>query len=162
MTERCQPHPPSPMAKRAQSHQLAGHLMDNIDQRIIGLLAEDGRMSVTKIASEIGRSRVATQNRIDAMLRDGEIQGFSIRLKSRPISALFEVRLHPKQRCEQMLPRLRQHYAFKHAWSVTGDSDLFIWVEVDQMQTLQDIQSFLVQQAEVAQAATHTVVKHHA
>lgn len=47
--------------------------MDEIDNQIIALLSADARITTTEIAGKVHRSRVAVQNRIDGLIKKGEI-----------------------------------------------------------------------------------------
>lgn len=50
--------------------------IDEIDNRIVDLLLEDGRMSYSDIADRIGLSRTAVKARIAALERSGIIKGY--------------------------------------------------------------------------------------
>ncbi len=50
--------------------------IDAIDNRIVNLLLEDGRMSYSDIADEVGLSRTAVKSRITALERSGIIKGY--------------------------------------------------------------------------------------
>ena len=50
--------------------------IDEIDNRIVNLLLEDGRMSYSDIAEKIGLSRTAVKTRIAALERSGIIKGY--------------------------------------------------------------------------------------
>jgi DNA-binding Lrp family transcriptional regulator len=54
--------------------------MDRIDEELIALLREDARRPVTSLATLLGVSRATVQSRIDRLLRDGTILGFTLRL----------------------------------------------------------------------------------
>lgn len=54
---------------------------DDLDRRLIGLLREDGRAPVSKLASVLGVSRATVQARLDRMLDSGAILGFTIRAR---------------------------------------------------------------------------------
>jgi DNA-binding Lrp family transcriptional regulator len=54
--------------------------MDATDQKLVALLKQDGRASVTTLAGKIGVSRVTIQTRLDRMRRDGTIRRFTIEL----------------------------------------------------------------------------------
>jgi len=54
--------------------------MDATDQKLIALLKQDGRASVTTLAGQLGVSRVTVQTRLDRMKRDGRIQRFTVDL----------------------------------------------------------------------------------
>ena len=50
--------------------------IDEVDNRIVNLLLEDGRMSYSDIAEKIGLSRTAVKTRIAALERSGIIKGY--------------------------------------------------------------------------------------
>lgn len=133
--------------------------MDEIDKQIIGLLSADARMTTTEIAGKVHRSRVAVQNRIEGLIRSGEILGFGIALRRKAVPAIFEICLKPKSKCEDILPKFRAKFNINKAWSVTGNKDLFIWAEVDEAQDLQVMRTFLSEQQEVSSVSTHIVIK---
>ncbi len=54
--------------------------MDTTDQKLIALLKQDGRASVTTLAGKLGVSRVTIQNRLDRMKLDGTIHRFTVDL----------------------------------------------------------------------------------
>ncbi len=55
--------------------------MDDTDRRLVSLLRENSRLPVASLASILGISRATVQNRIDRLLRDGTITGFTIKLR---------------------------------------------------------------------------------
>ncbi|UFS55617.1 AsnC family transcriptional regulator [Comamonadaceae bacterium M7527] len=133
--------------------------MDEIDRKIINFLSVDARMRSTEIAGKVHRSRVAVQNRIESLIKDGEILGFGIALRRKAVPAIFEICLKPKSKCEDILPKFRAMFNINKAWSVTGNKDLFIWTEVDEAQDLQVMRTYLSEQQEVSSVSTHIVIK---
>lgn len=55
--------------------------LDEIDQRLIELLRDDGRLPTATLARRLGVSRGTVQNRIDRLMAAQVIQGFTIRLE---------------------------------------------------------------------------------
>ncbi len=55
--------------------------MDDTDQRLVALLRENARLPVASIAAILGISRATVQNRIDRLMKDGTITGFTIKLR---------------------------------------------------------------------------------
>lgn len=133
--------------------------MDEIDRQIISLLSVDARITATEIASKVYRSRVAVQNRIESLIKRGEILGFQIALGSKAVPAIFEICLKPKSKCEDILPQFRAKFNINKAWSVTGSKDLFIWAEVDEAQDLQVMRTFISENQAVSSVSTHIVIK---
>jgi Lrp/AsnC family leucine-responsive transcriptional regulator len=50
--------------------------IDQIDRKIIDVLAQDGRISITDLAARIGLSKSPTQVRLKRLVDDGIIRGF--------------------------------------------------------------------------------------
>ena len=57
-------------------------MIDDLDRRLIALLRADSRTPAAGLAKALRVSRGTVQNRIDRLLRDGVIQGFTV--KTRP------------------------------------------------------------------------------
>ncbi|EPE94863.1 Lrp/AsnC family transcriptional regulator [Rhizobium grahamii] len=56
--------------------------MDDLNQKIIRLLRDDGRRSVSDLAIETGASRATVRSRIERMERDGTIIGYTVILRA--------------------------------------------------------------------------------
>ncbi|MDY0241047.1 MAG: Lrp/AsnC family transcriptional regulator [Rhodospirillaceae bacterium] len=54
--------------------------MDDLDRRLIALLRDNARLPVATLAQDLGVSRGTVQNRIDRLVADGRILGFTLRL----------------------------------------------------------------------------------
>ena len=54
--------------------------MDDVDRRLIAILRDDARTAVATLAKRLGVSRGTVQNRIDRMMREGAMLGFTLRL----------------------------------------------------------------------------------
>jgi DNA-binding Lrp family transcriptional regulator len=54
--------------------------MDDIDRQLIAVLRDDARTPVATLAKRLGVSRGTVQNRIERLMRQGEILGFTLRL----------------------------------------------------------------------------------
>ena len=52
------------------------HGLDDLDNTIVNLLLEDGRMSYSDIAEKVGLSRTAVKNRIKSLEESGIIKGY--------------------------------------------------------------------------------------
>ena len=53
--------------------------LDTQDLRLIGLLRENARMSVAQLAKQLQVSRGTVQNRIDRLIADNVLLGFTVR-----------------------------------------------------------------------------------
>ena len=52
---------------------------DSLDRDLISLLRKDARASISKLAAELKVSRGTVQNRLDRLISNGAIVGFTIR-----------------------------------------------------------------------------------
>ena len=57
------------------------HKMDDLDQRLIGLLRTNSRMSVAELAMRLKVSRGTVTNRMARLEADGTIGGYTVRLR---------------------------------------------------------------------------------
>jgi DNA-binding Lrp family transcriptional regulator len=55
--------------------------MDDLDHRLVALLRIDARTPIATLAKTLKVSRGTVQNRIDRMIRDGDIAGFTVRAR---------------------------------------------------------------------------------
>jgi len=55
--------------------------LDEINRRLIALLRENARLPVATLAAILGVSRATVQNRIDRLVQDGTITGFTVTLR---------------------------------------------------------------------------------
>ena len=61
--------------------QSVKHMYDSLDRELIGLLRNDGRASLSKLAQILQVSRGTVQNRLDRLLSSGALLGFTIRVR---------------------------------------------------------------------------------
>ena len=101
--------------------------MDEIDERLISALRENGRAPTAELARLVGRSRTSVQSRIERLERDGVIIGYSVRLA--PEHDLGAVRAHvmikvgPKE-ARAVIAALQAIPQVRVLHSVSGDVDL--------------------------------------
>jgi DNA-binding Lrp family transcriptional regulator len=58
--------------------------MDDLDRSLIAALRHDGRAPLSKLADILGVSRGTVQNRLDRLINEGSISGFTVRTKELP------------------------------------------------------------------------------
>ena len=78
-------------------HYVSMHVVDALDQRLIALLCADGRAPISQIAAALHASRGTAQNRLDRLIHDGVILGFTVLVRKdideRLIRALMTIQL---------------------------------------------------------------------
>ena len=71
--------------------------LDSFDLKILGILAQDGRIPVTDLAQRVGLSRTPCQQRLNRLIESGVILGFRAVIDPRPLGldhiAYTEVKL---------------------------------------------------------------------
>jgi DNA-binding Lrp family transcriptional regulator len=121
---------------------------DELDRRLIALLRDDGRLPTATLAKKLAVSRGTIQNRIDRLLRNGVLLGFTVRLRSEVedqgvrAMTLIEVRGNGT---EAVVAGLRQLPEVVQVHSTSGRWDLVVEIRVQDLQTfdrvLRDVRS---------------------
>lgn len=57
------------------------NLLDDVDRRLIQMLRDDARLPTATLARRLSVSRGTVQNRIDKLMANGVLKGFTIRLR---------------------------------------------------------------------------------
>lgn len=101
--------------------------IDDIDRKIISALNNNGRISYTDLAKEIGLSRVAVQARINTLIENGVIERFTAVINPEKIgitvSAFFNVEVEPKH-MHEVANELSQDPVVTSLYHMTGPSKL--------------------------------------
>lgn len=75
--------------------------VDDIDEQILNLLCEDGRMSYSEIAKRVGLSRPGVTERIASLQKRGVIERFTVSVPSKyfrkPLPVYFDLRFKPSE-----------------------------------------------------------------
>lgn len=109
------------------------------DEVLIGLLRENGRLSVSEIARRMSASRTAVQARLQKLERNGVIEGYSVKLSlgylEQKVRALVMIKFAPGKRKEievalSEIPQLISLY------SISGVYDMAAVVSAPSMNVL--------------------------
>ncbi len=120
--------------------------LDDVDNQIINLLAENARMSFVEIGDKVGLSRVAVKMRIQALEKAGIIEKYSIIINPEKLGNNLAVYLDLRisagqfnQVCENLcrLPQIIKIY------QMTGDTRLHIHA---MLKSNEELESFLKHQ----------------
>ena len=97
------------------------------DLALLRLLQENAREPVSVLARTLGVSRTAVQERINRLMRDGVIEGFTLRIGSEwsagRITAIVTLVVDPKYVAD-VIRALEKMPAITALWTVSGRSDL--------------------------------------
>ncbi len=106
------------------------HDLDALDRTLIGLLRADGRAPVSRLAEALGVSRGTVQNRLDRLVDDGVIVGFTVRLREDldedVVRAMMVIRLVGQStttvvRQLRGMPEVRAVHTTNGAWDLMAE-----------------------------------------
>jgi DNA-binding Lrp family transcriptional regulator len=109
--------------------------MDELDRAVVETLLVDGRTTYAAIGEKVGLSVAAAKRRVDRLVRDGVIRGFTIVVDPRVLGwdleaqiRLFTTGAVPFSRMRSDLEKLPE---IVEAFTVAGPADAVIQVVVD-------------------------------
>ena len=130
--------------------------MDEFQRKLVRLLSENSRASVTEMALELGASRKKVKEMINRLVEINTIKRFTIDLAqeteftSQPFKALFNVRLMVPN-CKQLFADIQKYDEILGAWSISSsDTDMMILVESKDVEGVEKVRNSV---------ATHPLVQ---
>jgi Lrp/AsnC family leucine-responsive transcriptional regulator len=133
--------------------------VEEIDRRIVALLAVDGRMSFTDLAKETGLSVSAVHQRVRRLQQRGIVQGFTARLDPEeiglPLTAFISLKPIDPAAPDDAPDRLAHLDAIEACHSVAGEESYILKVRVASPGALEEL---LQQIRAAANVATRTTV----
>ncbi|MFD2166583.1 Lrp/AsnC family transcriptional regulator [Thalassotalea euphylliae] len=127
---------------KSDEKSLNPHRYDDLDRKLIALLREDGRASVSHLANILGVSRATIQNRIDKLVETGAILGFTIRahqgldINAVRATMMIEVTGRSTSRVIQHLrgiPELEKLHTTNGKWDLVAEITATNLVEFDRV-----------------------------
>lgn len=117
--------------------------MEDIDRRILTLLAEDGRMSFTDLGKATGLSTSAVHQRVKRLEGRGLIKSYAAVLDydlvGLPLTAFISIRPIDPSQPDDSPERLRDLKEIESCWSVAGDESYILKVRVSSPVDLEDL-----------------------
>jgi Lrp/AsnC family leucine-responsive transcriptional regulator len=117
--------------------------MEEIDRRIVELLAGDGRMSFTDLARETGLSVSAVHQRVRRLEKRGVIRGYSALVDhdaiGLPLTAFVSIKPIDPAAPDDAPERLAHLAAIEACHSVAGDESYILKVRVSSPQELEEL-----------------------
>ena len=116
--------------------------LDDVDRRLLEVLADDGRISVAALAERAGISRAAAYARLENLRASGVIEGYSVRINPARaglgVTAL--VLISGRQPAWRSLRRrLVSMPEVEYCAFTTGEYDALLLVRVRDVETLRDV-----------------------
>ena len=117
--------------------------MEDLDQRILTLLASDGRMSFTDLGKATGLSTSAVHQRVKRLEQRGLIKGYGATIDydqvGWPRTAFISIRPIDPSQPDDSPDRLRGITEIESCWSVAGDESYILKVRVAAPIDLEDL-----------------------
>ncbi len=112
--------------------------MDELDQRIVGLLQLDGRVSHTRIARQLGVSEATARHRMGRLIQDDVVRISAVPNLARmgyTTTALIGIQTGPG-RSDEVAEALATLEEVHYVAITTGAYDILIWVGLESMEML--------------------------
>ena len=133
--------------------------MEDIDQRILELLAGDGRMSFTDLGKATGLSTSAVHQRVKRLETRGLIKSYAAVVDydraGLPLTAFISIRPIDPSQPDDSPERLRDITEIESCWSVAGDESYILKVRVA---TPVDLEDLLARVRAAANVSTRTTI----
>lgn len=139
------------------------HSMDALDVRLVSLLRENARLSVATLAKQLGVSRGTVQNRIDKLVEQRVLLGFTVR--TAPEAASHRIRAVTTIRTEGdadvVLRTLRGYPAVRALHTTNGRWDIVAELATDTLQEFDDVLRQIGKVKGVANTETSLLLSTH-
>jgi DNA-binding Lrp family transcriptional regulator len=132
--------------------------LDDVDRRLLELLAADARISNARLAAAVGIAPSTALARVRAMRSRGVIRGFHAEVDlaalGRPLQALVAIRLsvHSRDQIESFTEHVRALPGVLSIFHVTGQTDYLLWVAATDAH---DLREFVVEHLASDPAVSH-------
>ncbi|MGH3098254.1 MAG: Lrp/AsnC family transcriptional regulator [Streptosporangiales bacterium] len=132
--------------------------MEDLDRRIVALLADDGRMSFTDLAKETGLSVSAVHQRVRRLGERGVIKGYTAVLDHEqvglPLTAFISVRPIDPAAPDDTAERLAPITEIEACHSVAGEESYILKVRVESPVALESLLARIRSSANVTTRTT--------
>ena len=132
--------------------------MEEIDRKILSLLATDGRMSFTDLARQTGLSVSATHQRVRRLERRGVIRGYAAVINAAdaglPLTAFISIKPFDPAAADDAPDRLAHLAAIEACHSVAGEENYILKVRVASPGDLENLLSEIRAAANVSTRTT--------
>jgi Lrp/AsnC family transcriptional regulator, leucine-responsive regulatory protein len=117
--------------------------VEEIDRKIVSLLARNGRMSFTELARQAGLSVSAVHQRVRRLEQDGVIKGYAALFNPEdlglPLTAFVSLKPFDASAPDDLPQRLEHLAAIEACHSVAGDENYILKVRVASPTALEEL-----------------------
>lgn len=122
---------------------MAGMRLDDIDQRIVAALRDDGRASFAEVGALVGLSAPAVKRRVDRLRANGVISGFAAIVEPAALGwsteAYVELYCQGKTTPAVIGAAVLRHPEVIDACTVSGEADALIHVVAADMRHFEEV-----------------------
>lgn len=115
--------------------------MDDLDQKLVAALLDDGRASWAELGRVVGLSAPSVAERVSRLERDGVITGYHAAISPAAVglgaSALVGVYPREGADAEALVEQLRAIEQIEDCWFVAGDEELMLRLRVTDVDALE-------------------------
>jgi DNA-binding Lrp family transcriptional regulator len=105
-------------------------LRDDVDHKILALLTANGRATFAEVGEAVGLSAPAAKRRVDRLVEEGTITGFSALVDPAVVGATMEafIEIYCRGRTspDALQSIVEPHPAVTEAYTVTGEADALV------------------------------------
>lgn len=136
-------------------------MISGLDKRILNILKKDSRCPFVKVADEVNVSEGTVRSRVRKMIDEGIIREFTIKVGSKNVKALVEVRIDINVDTEEIAKELATCDGVTEVFEVTGDQDIIAMVDVESAARLNEIVEKMRHHDNVISTRTRLILKEH-
>jgi DNA-binding Lrp family transcriptional regulator len=137
--------------------------LDDVDLRILELLSEDARRTITDIAARVSLSAAPVKRRLERLERIGVIAGYTVVLDhgriGPAIDAFTELRFAGSTDIDDILDPIKELPEVREIFLTAGDPDALIRIRVDDVAHLRRIVTILRRSGRVSGTKTLIVLE---
>ncbi|MCT4559715.1 MAG: Lrp/AsnC family transcriptional regulator [Pelagimonas sp.] len=115
--------------------------MDEIDTKLLAALSENARIPISDLARKIGIARTTVQTRIDRLMEQGVIAGFTVRRGAAlrpPLQATALISVEPRA-APAVLSRLKTLDEVESVHTTSGRFDLLVTLSAQSTERLDQV-----------------------
>ncbi|MEX0502771.1 Lrp/AsnC family transcriptional regulator [Alphaproteobacteria bacterium LSUCC0719] len=142
--------------------------MDVINQSILAVLKQNGRIGWGALAAQLGISRQALRKRIERLELKGHIVAYTIITSHDDkgsdidtlnyIRAFLKIRFSKGNDCFKLSQLLGSYTNIVGSWAVTGDWDMMILVTAQRLEQVSDMREIIVATGGIDEIETDAVL----
>lgn len=103
--------------------------IDDVDQKILGILREDSRTSYVEIAKSVNLSEAAIRRRVSNLISSGMISKFTIETNMGPqANAISLLSVNPGFPTSEISAKLKKMNGIESIFEITGEYDIAVIV----------------------------------